>query len=139
MQAIADLQKQWRERERFRARHTHLSLESKSVVLGTDTVLAKRSDNGALETDEARAFTLLAVAYGRPVDRASSLSSSTLHFIQPRPRCKATTTHNTLSWAQASALTKTLALDRGTTMAQDGLLLSSPAARAPPSIFHRRS
>ena len=70
MQAIVDLQKQWRERERFCKLHAHPSLEKDGVVLGANTVLAKRNSDGALDSNEARAFTLLAVAYGRPVDRS---------------------------------------------------------------------
>jgi hypothetical protein len=70
MQAIADLQKQWRERERFRRLHAHLGLEKEGVVLGANTALAKRDNDGAFETDEARAFTLLAVTYGKPVGRS---------------------------------------------------------------------
>jgi hypothetical protein len=70
MQAIADLQKQWRERERFRRLHAHLSLEKEGVVLGANTILAKRNNDGALDSNEARTFTLLAVAYGNPVDRS---------------------------------------------------------------------
>ena len=70
MQAIAGLQKQWRKQGRFRALHANLSLEKEGVVLGANTVLVKRNNDGTFETDEARAFTLLAAAYGKPVDRS---------------------------------------------------------------------
>ena len=47
-----------------------MHLENDALVLGARTVLAKRDSDGALEIDgeEARLATLLAVAYGGPVD-----------------------------------------------------------------------
>lgn len=65
---IEKLQKQWREKVRFRGLHASLSLEKDGLVLGAQTVLAKRAHDGGLEADEARLLTLLAVAYGGPVD-----------------------------------------------------------------------
>lgn len=70
MQAIAELEKQWRERARFRRLNTGPTIEGDGVVLGSDTVLAKRHSDGALNSNDARTLTLLAVAYGRPVERS---------------------------------------------------------------------
>jgi hypothetical protein len=68
--AIERLQKQWRESAQFRGLHASMSLEKNALVLGAGTVLAKRDGNGglAIEDDEERLLTLLAVAYGRPAD-----------------------------------------------------------------------
>ncbi len=72
MNQIEELQKQWRDKFRFRGLHASMSLEEDGLVLGAKTVLAKRDHDGALalEGAEAQLLTLLAVAYGRPVDAA---------------------------------------------------------------------
>jgi hypothetical protein len=69
MNQIEQLQKQWRESAGLHAVRAALSLETHGLMLGTDTVLAKRNHDGALALDgeEARILTLLSVAYGRPV------------------------------------------------------------------------
>ncbi len=67
-QEIADLQKRWQNEARFRGLRAGMSLEREGVVLGADTVLAKRLSDGSLESDDARILTLLSVAYGNPVD-----------------------------------------------------------------------
>jgi len=68
------LQKQWHESARFRPIHAGLSLEPDGLVLGRGTVLVPAASSGRrrlqLEGTEARALTLLSVAYGRPVSLA---------------------------------------------------------------------
>src|SRR5208282_375557 len=70
MEEIERLQNQWRDNARFRGIHAGLSLEKDGLALGAKTILAKRDSAGALAIDgeEAKLLTLLAVAYGRPVD-----------------------------------------------------------------------
>ena len=72
MRRIEELQKQWQDRGRFRGLHASMSLEKDGLVLGAKTVLAKRNHDGALVLDGAEAplLTLLAVAYGQPIDAA---------------------------------------------------------------------
>lgn len=72
MRQIEELQKQWQDRGRFRGLHASMSLEKDGLVLGAKTVLAKRNHDGALVLDGAEAplLTLLAVAYGQPIDAA---------------------------------------------------------------------
>lgn len=65
---ITELQKRWQEGARFRGLCAGMSLEREGVVLGADTVLAKRLHDGSLETEDARILTLLSVAHGNPVD-----------------------------------------------------------------------
>jgi hypothetical protein len=67
-QEIADLEKRWQDEARFRGLRAGMRLEREGVVLGAHTVLAKRLQDGALASDDARVFTLLSVAYGTPVD-----------------------------------------------------------------------
>ncbi len=70
MQEIERLKKRWQDGARFRPVHASMCLEKEGLMLGAKTVLAKRRGDGALALDgeEARLLTLLAVAYGRPVD-----------------------------------------------------------------------
>jgi hypothetical protein len=70
VEAIERLQKQWRDDARFHGLHASMHLEKEALVLGANTVLAKRDEDGglAIDGDEARLLTLLAVAYGQPVD-----------------------------------------------------------------------
>src|SRR5579862_8965809 len=68
MQAIAELQKRWRDEGRFRGLHANLALEREGVVLGANTLIAKRASDGGLDCNEARTLTLLAVAHERPID-----------------------------------------------------------------------
>lgn len=72
MEHIERLQKRWSDRERFRAIRPVMSLEKEGLVLGADTLLARRTHDDALrlEGNETRIFALLAVAYGRPVDKS---------------------------------------------------------------------
>ena len=67
-QEIANLQKRWQDEARFRGLRAGMSLEREGVLLGADTVLAKRLHDGSLDSDDARILTLLSVAYGNPVD-----------------------------------------------------------------------
>jgi hypothetical protein len=66
MKQLEDLQKRWRDNVQFRGLHVVPNLETDGLVLGARTVLAKRNHDGALALDgeEARLLTLLAVAYG---------------------------------------------------------------------------
>jgi hypothetical protein len=68
--AIERLQKQWRDDARFRGLYASMSLEKDALILGARTVLAKRDGEGGLSIEGERLLTLLAVAYGRPVDNA---------------------------------------------------------------------
>jgi hypothetical protein len=76
MREIEHLQKQWRDSARFRGLHASMSLERDALVLGANTVLAKRDRDGALAINgkEEKLLTLLSVAHGRPID-ASILKS----------------------------------------------------------------
>ncbi len=76
MREIEQLQKQWRDGARFRGLHASVALEKDGLVLGANTVLAKRNRDGALALDgeEAKLLTLLSVAHGRAID-ASILKS----------------------------------------------------------------
>ena len=69
MREIEQLQKQWRDGARFRGLHASLALEKDGLVLGANTILAKRKHDGALALDgeEAKLLTLLSVAHGRPI------------------------------------------------------------------------
>ena len=68
MQAIKNLQKRWDTEACFRKLHANLVLEREGVVLGANTILSKRDNDGALKTNNPRALTLLSVACGRPID-----------------------------------------------------------------------
>ena len=67
-QVIARIQKRWHDEVRFRGLRAGMSLEPEGVVLGAQTVLAKRLHDGSLEGEDARILTLLSVAYGNPID-----------------------------------------------------------------------
>ncbi len=67
-QEIAQLQKRWQDEGRYCRLRAGMSLEPEGVVLGAQTVLAKRLHDGSLEGEDARILTLLSVAYGNPVD-----------------------------------------------------------------------
>lgn len=68
MQRIGELQKRWDDEARWRGLRAGMSLAREGILLGARTVLAKRDQDGALTLDGERLLTLLAVAYGRPVD-----------------------------------------------------------------------
>ncbi|MGD0192109.1 MAG: hypothetical protein ABSD74_15325 [Rhizomicrobium sp.] len=70
MKQLNELQKRWRDSVQFRGLHAVPILDKDGLVLGASTLLAKRNHDGALALDgeEARLLTLLAVAYSRPVD-----------------------------------------------------------------------
>ena len=76
MREIEQLQKQWRDGARFGGLYASLAFEKDGLVLGANTVLAKRNHDGALALDgeEAKLLTLLSVAHGRPIG-ASILKS----------------------------------------------------------------
>ena len=69
MREIEHLQKQWRNSARFRGLHASMTLKKDGLVLGANTVLAKRNHDGTLAIDgeEEKLLTMLSVAYGRPV------------------------------------------------------------------------
>jgi hypothetical protein len=70
MEQIERLQKHWQHRVRFSGMHAAMTLEKDALVLGAKTALATRTHDRALALDgeEARILTLLAVASGRPVN-----------------------------------------------------------------------
>ena len=68
MRKIEHLQKLWRDSARFRGLHASMTLERDALVLGANTVLAKRDHEGALAIGgEEKLLTLLSVAHGRPI------------------------------------------------------------------------
>jgi hypothetical protein len=67
---IEALQKRWQDEVRFRGLRASMCLEREGVVLGAQTVLAKRRSDGSLESEDARVLTLLSVAYGNPIDHS---------------------------------------------------------------------
>lgn len=72
MAEIAVLEKNWRDRGRFRAVKPGMCLEKDGLVLGARTVLAERDRDGNLLLDgrEEKLLTLLSVAYGGPVSNS---------------------------------------------------------------------
>jgi hypothetical protein len=62
---IEALQKRWQGEARFRGLHASMRLAREGVVLGAETVLARRLDDGSLESKVARVLTLLSVAYAQ--------------------------------------------------------------------------
>jgi hypothetical protein len=70
MEELERLQKSWLDSGRFLRIHKSPNLEKRGLLFGAQTFLAKRNSDGALGIDgeETKLLTLLAVAYGRPVD-----------------------------------------------------------------------
>ena len=83
MEELERLRKSWLDSGRFLGIHKRPSLEKRGLVFGAQTLLAKRNRDGALDIDgeEAKLLTLLAVAYGRPVDLSvlNSFSAASKH------------------------------------------------------------